>query len=88
MGPKGRYTQVSPLTVNCTVNRTRHPAVSTNREPGRSPHLARQLRLDVVIRVPTNTPDKREVGGVAALACGVLAMLTDASNPPGPILGN
>jgi hypothetical protein len=28
---------------------------------------------------------KREVGGTAALACGVLAALDDAANPPGPM---
>jgi hypothetical protein len=41
------------------LNETRPHAISTTREPGRSPHLTRNLRLDVVVQVPSDTPDKR-----------------------------
>ena len=41
-----------------------------------------------MIRIPRFEPDKREVGGSAARAFGVLATLNGAANPPGPIEGS
>jgi len=43
------------------------------------------LRHTVGTPPDSRSPDKREVGGSAPRAFGVLAMLDDAANPPGPI---
>ena len=45
----------------------------------------RKLQLFVVFQVLLESPDKRESGGSAARAFGALAMLNDATNPPGPM---
>jgi len=71
----------------CQLNCQQNPASCRIDRSGtrQIPHLTRKLRQDVVIRVPRDTHDKREVGGGAALACGVFAALNGAANLPGPI---